>query len=62
MEISNIFLKKCYDISDAEKILIIKIWLGREGLHVILTLTQVEQELCQTVTRMFTVLDDKSRP
>ena len=35
MELRNIFMTKTYDLVDAENLLIIKKWLGREGLYFI---------------------------
>ena len=46
MEINNIFLTYSYKISDAEKVPIIKNWLGREDLYFTQTLTKPEQEPC----------------
>ena len=46
MEVTNIFLTEHYDFGAAEKVPTAKKWLGREGLQLVQTLKQVEQESC----------------
>ena len=43
MEVAIIFLIKHYNISDAERVPIVKAWLRREGPQLIQTLKQMEQ-------------------
>ena len=44
MEVANILQVKVYDLDDEEKLLIIKNWLGREGLQPIQNFTNTEKE------------------
>ena len=48
MEVMNIFETKAYELTDEEKIPVIKNWLGREGLELTKTLTNEEKEKCKT--------------
>ena len=51
-----------YNLGQAEKVSIIKNWLGREGLQLISTLTQEEQEACNNEQGLFDTLNRKFRP
>ena len=57
MEVSNIFMTKNYDINEVEKVPIIKNCLGRESLKFIQTLTEADEQSCQTITGLLKVLD-----
>ena len=52
IEVSNIF--KSYSMPQAEQIAIINYWLGRKGLLLLDSLTQMEQERCNTTEGCFT--------
>ena len=52
----NIFLTKHYDISDTERVKIIKNCLGREHLPLTQTPKCVEQELNKTIAGLFKIL------
>ena len=49
MEVTNILLEEHYELSNAEKLHVIKCWLGREGLHLIQLITVTEHEKSQPV-------------
>ena len=59
MHVNNIFFNNSYNTSDADKMSIIKIWLGREGLHFVHTLMDAEKEACRTVEDLFSIFSDK---
>ena len=40
-----------FNISQMERVSIIKIWLGRQGLQLLETLTQAEHETCNNEKR-----------
>ena len=42
-----------YKLGQTEKVSVIKIWLEREGLHLIATLTDEEQEACNNEKGLF---------
>ena len=52
-------IKHC-DKADAEKIPITRSWLGREGLYSIEILTTEEQEMCNSSTGLFQMLNKNS--
>ena len=56
-KVNNIF--KLYSIPQAEQIAIIKNWLCRKGLQFLESLTQMEQERCNTIECLFTTLSHK---
>ena len=51
LDVSNILQN--YNLGQTDKVSIIKNWLGREGLQLIATLTQEEQEVFYTLNRKF---------
>ena len=51
-----------YNLGQTEKVLIIKTWLGREGLHLKATLTDKEQESCNNMKGLFDALNRKLKP
>ena len=55
LEINNVFKL----MSGIEKAAIIKNWLGRKGLYLLETLTEVEQEKCETSEGLFHTLSSK---
>ena len=61
LEVTNVLLKKYYDIKNVEMVAIIDSWLRREGLQLIHKLTKTEQELHGSVAGPFTILNDKCR-
>ena len=62
MEAANMLQVTAYDLNDAQKVPIMKNWLGREGLLFIQTLTNVEKEAWQSTTGLFNVLKEQFRP
>ena len=53
---------KLYSMPQAEKIAITKNWLGRKGLQFLESLTQMEQESCDTMEGLLTILSNKFKP
>ena len=51
-----------YNLGQTEKVLVIKKWLGREGLQLIATLTDEEQEACNSEKALFDTLNRKFKP
>ena len=49
-----------YNLGQAEKVSVIKSWLGREGLQLIATLTKGEQDVCNDEKGMFETLNKNS--
>ena len=45
MEVTDVFITKCYDINDAEKVPIIKNWLGGNASNLYRHLQKQEEEL-----------------
>ena len=54
MEVKSIF-QNC-SINQAERVPVIKNWLSRQGLQLLETLTQAEQELCNADKGLFETL------
>ena len=48
-----------YNLGQTDKVSIIKNWLGREGLQLIATFTQEEQETCNNEQGLFDTLKKK---
>ena len=44
---------RSYNLSDVEKVPVVKNWLGREGLQFIQNLTNTKKEACKNATGMF---------
>ena len=59
MEVTNILQMKMYELTEEEKVPIIKNWLGREGLQLIKTFTN---ETCKTARGLFSTLSEKFMP
>ena len=57
MEAKNILKTKMYELNDEEMVLVIKNWLGREGLQLIKTFTR--ERNVQDTKRIFSVLSQK---
>ena len=51
-----------FDVSQTERISIIQKLLGRQGLQLLETLTQAEQEACDKEEGLFEILHNKFRP
>ena len=51
-----------YNQGQTEKVYIIKNWIGREGLQLIATLSQEEQEACSNEKGLFDTLNRKFKP
>ena len=49
MVVKHIFMIKSHDISDSERVPLIKNWLEFDRLHFVQTLTDEEQETCKVV-------------
>ena len=60
LEVNNIF--KSYNMPQTEQLVIIKNWLGRKSLQFIESLTQMEQERCNTMEGLFTTFNNKFKP
>ena len=55
MEVTNILQTKMYEMTEEEKVLIIKDWLVREGLQLIHTFKNSEKETCKKQRDIFHV-------
>ena len=51
-----------YNANEADKIAMVKNWLGRKGLHYIETLMENENEACSTLEGLVNTLADKFKP
>ena len=51
-----------YNFCQTEKVLVINNWLGREGLQLIATLTDEEQEACNNEKGLFDTFNRKFKP
>ena len=60
LEVNNVL--STYNIPEAEKLAVVKNWLGRKGLHYLETLTMAEREMCNTVEGLFEMLANKFKP
>ena len=54
LEVRNVL--STYNVQEADKIAMVKNWLGRKGLHYIETLTENEKEACSTLEGLFNML------
>ena len=59
LEVKNMFQN--YSIIQAERLPIIKNWLGRKGPQLLGSVTQAEQEVCDT-EGLFEILSNKFKP
>ena len=57
LEVRNVL--STYIANEADKIVMVKTWLGRKGLHYIETLTENEKEACSTLEGLVNTLTDK---
>ena len=57
LKVKNMFQN--FNISQAEKVLILKNWLGRQGLQLLETLMEAEQESCNNEEGLFKILNTK---
>ena len=54
MEVTKILETKSYDLTNEKKVLVIKNWIDREGLQLILrTFKNEDKEKCKTVKELF---------
>ena len=51
-----------HNMPEAEKIAVVKNWLGRKCLHYLETLTTEEREACNMLEGLFEMLDNKFKP
>ena len=54
LEVRNVL--STYNAHEADKIAMVKNWLGRKGLHYIETLMENEKEACSTLERLINML------
>ena len=59
LEVNNVL--STYSTQEAEKLVTVKNWLGRKGLHYIEGLTEGEKEVCNTLQGLFDTLATKFR-
>ena len=60
LEVSNMLQN--FNLGQTERVLNIKNWLGKEGLQLIATLTQEEQEACNDKKGLFKTLNKNFKP
>ena len=60
LEVNNVL--STYNTPEAEKVAVVKNWLGRNGLHYLETLMPAEEEACKTVEGLLDMLANKFRP
>ena len=60
LEVRNVI--STYNAWEQEKIVMVKNWLGRKGLHYIESLTKVEKQACGTLQGLIDTLAKKYRP
>ena len=60
LESSNVL--STYGMPEAEKLVVVKNWLGRKGLHYLETLMLAEKEACNTLDGLFDTLAIKFKP
>ena len=60
LEVSNML--QTFNLGQIERLLVIKNWQGREGLQLIATLTQEEQESCNDEKGLFDTIDKQFKP
>ena len=57
----NTLETKSYELTEEEKVLVIKNWLGSEGLPLIKTFTNEEKEKCKTSKGLCSVFSPKNQ-
>ena len=60
LEVNNIL--STYNTQQADKLALVKNWLGRKGLQHLETLTNTEKETCNTLEGLFETLSNKFKP
>ena len=60
LEVNNVL--STHNMPEAEKLAVVKNWLGRKGLHYLETLTMAERETCNTLEGLFAMLTNKFKP
>ena len=60
LEVNNILMP--YSTPQAQQLAMVKIWLCRNGLQFIVSLTSEEKYLCNTLEGLFKILTNKFRP
>ena len=60
LEVKNVL--STYNAQEQDKIVIVKNWLGRKGLHYIESITEVEKQVCNTLQGLFDTLAAKFWP
>ena len=60
LEVRNVL--STYNVQEQDKIVLVKNWLGRKGLHYIESLTEEEKQACSTLQGLFDTLAKKFRP
>ena len=62
MDVKNLLQTKICELTEEEKVPIIKNWLGRGGLQLIQTFTKYEKEAWKKVEGLFSTLSKKFKP
>ena len=62
VEVTNILKMKAYQLTNEEKVPVIRNWLGQEVLQVTKTFTHKEKEKHLTPKSLFSILCDKFKP
>ena len=60
LEVNNVL--STYNTPQADKLALVKNWLGRKGLKYLETLTTTEKETCNTLEGLFETLKNKFKP
>ena len=60
LEVSNVL--STYGMPEAEKLVVVKTWLGRKGLHYLEILMLAEKEACNMLDGLFDMLAIKFKP
>ena len=60
LEINNVLFM--YNTLQAEKLAVVKNWLGRKGLQYLDTVTTAKKEMCNTLEGLFERLSNKFKP
>ena len=59
LEVTNTLEARVYQIIDEERVLVIKNWLGQEGLLLMETFKLEEKEKCKTTKGLLSVLGNR---
>ena len=60
LKVNNIL--STYNTQQADKLVLVKNWLGRKGLQYLETLMTTEKETCNTLEGLFDTLSNKFKP